>query len=55
MIRVGISLGDADVDEGGYFGVPVVEAARLCAKAEVRLVNRHCRTPSLRWIHAKLC
>ena len=34
LIRVGISLGDADVDAGDYYGVPVVEAARLCAAAD---------------------
>ncbi len=34
MVRVGVSLGDADVEGDDYFGVPVVEAARLCAHAE---------------------
>src|ERR1700733_9563069 len=33
-IRVGVSFGECDVDDGDYFGLPVVEAARLCAKAE---------------------
>jgi class 3 adenylate cyclase len=33
QIRIGVSLGDADVEDGDYFGVPVVEAARLCAHA----------------------
>lgn len=33
MVRIGISHGDADVDDGDYFGPPVVEAARLCAVA----------------------
>lgn len=33
-IRVGVSSGEAEVEEGDYFGGPVVEAARLCAKAE---------------------
>ena len=33
-IRVGIASGEADVDDGDYFGLPVVEAARLCAKAQ---------------------
>jgi class 3 adenylate cyclase len=32
-IRVGVAVGDADVDDGDYFGVPVVQAARLCATA----------------------
>jgi class 3 adenylate cyclase len=32
-LRVGVSLGDATVDDGDYFGEPVVEAARLCARA----------------------
>ena len=32
-IRVGVAVGDADVDDGDYFGVPVVQAARLCAAA----------------------
>ena len=34
VIRVGVSVGDADVEDGDYFGVPVVEAARLCARAD---------------------
>lgn len=33
-IRVGISAGDATQEDGDYFGEPVVEAARLCAKCE---------------------
>ena len=33
LIRVGVSLGDADVEDGDYFGVPVVEASRLCSAA----------------------
>jgi hypothetical protein len=32
-VRVGIALGDADVEDDDYFGVPVVQAARLCAQA----------------------
>jgi class 3 adenylate cyclase/tetratricopeptide (TPR) repeat protein len=32
-IRVGISMGDASLRDGDYFGAPVVEAARLCAAA----------------------
>jgi class 3 adenylate cyclase len=34
LVRVGVALGDADVEDDDYFGVPVVEAARLCAKAD---------------------
>jgi len=34
LVRIGISCGDADVEDGDYFGVPVVEAARLCGAAE---------------------
>jgi class 3 adenylate cyclase/tetratricopeptide (TPR) repeat protein len=33
-VRIGVSMGDAVHDAGDYFGDPVVEAARLCAKAE---------------------
>ena len=33
VVRVGIALGDADIDDGDFFGVPVVQASRLCAKA----------------------
>ena len=33
-IRVGVSSGECDVEGGDYFGLPVVEAARLCAKAQ---------------------
>ncbi len=32
-VRIGVSLGDATVEEGDYFGEPVVESARLCAHA----------------------
>ena len=32
-IREGIALGDTTCEEGDYFGMPVVEAARLCDKA----------------------
>ena len=32
-IRVGVASGECDVEDGDYFGLPVVEAARLCAKA----------------------
>ena len=33
-IRVGMSLGEVTKDDGDYFGDAVIEAARLCAKAE---------------------
>lgn len=33
VVRIGLSAGEADVADGDYFGVPVVEAARLCAAA----------------------
>ena len=33
-VRIGLSTGEADVDEDDYFGAPVVEAARLCARAD---------------------
>lgn len=33
LVRIGISMGDATREDGDYFGPPVVEAARLCAKA----------------------
>jgi class 3 adenylate cyclase len=33
LVRVGVSCGDADAEDGDYFGVPVVEAARLCETA----------------------
>jgi class 3 adenylate cyclase/tetratricopeptide (TPR) repeat protein/DNA polymerase III delta prime subunit len=32
-IRIGISVGEAESEDGDYFGLPVVEAARLCAAA----------------------
>ncbi len=34
VIRVGIGLGDATAEDDDYFGTPVIEAARLCDKAE---------------------
>ncbi|MGD9934196.1 MAG: AAA family ATPase [Dehalococcoidia bacterium] len=33
-MRVGVSFGEVDEEDGDFFGIPVVEAARLCAKAE---------------------
>src|SRR5947208_7802946 len=32
-VRIGISIGESDVEDGDYFGPPVVEAARLCDAA----------------------
>ncbi|MGI8802580.1 MAG: ATP-binding protein [Solirubrobacteraceae bacterium] len=32
-VRIGISIGDASVEDGDYFGLPPIEATRLCAKA----------------------
>ncbi len=34
LIKVGISLGDATTSDGDYFGIPVIEAARLCDRAQ---------------------
>ena len=33
-IRVGIAVGEAEFEDDDYFGLPVVEAARLCAHAD---------------------
>jgi class 3 adenylate cyclase/AcrR family transcriptional regulator len=33
-LRVGLSAGEATKEDGDYFGDPIVEAARLCARAE---------------------
>ena len=32
-VRIGISTGEANEEDGDYFGDPVVQAARLCAEA----------------------
>ncbi|MEA2389225.1 MAG: hypothetical protein QOG41_1998, partial [Thermoleophilaceae bacterium] len=32
-IRVGIGMGEATVEDGDYFGMPSIEAARLCDRA----------------------
>jgi class 3 adenylate cyclase/tetratricopeptide (TPR) repeat protein len=32
-VRIGVSVGDTTVQDGDYFGEPVVESARLCAHA----------------------
>jgi class 3 adenylate cyclase/tetratricopeptide (TPR) repeat protein len=32
-LRIGLAVGEAMVDDGDYFGKPVVEASRLCARA----------------------
>ena len=33
-IRVGLSVGEATVEDGDYFGIPVVESSRLCGVAD---------------------
>jgi len=33
-VRVGVSVGDVTVEQGDCFGMPVVEAARLCSAAD---------------------
>lgn len=33
-VRIGVSTGEAVSEDGDYFGEPVVQAARLCAKAQ---------------------
>lgn len=33
-IRVGVAVGEATEEDGDYLGTPVVEASRLCARAE---------------------
>jgi class 3 adenylate cyclase/tetratricopeptide (TPR) repeat protein len=33
-LRVGLSVGEASNEDGDYFGDPVIEAARLCARCE---------------------
>ena len=33
-VRIGMSAGDVELDDGDYYGEPVVEAARLCALAD---------------------
>ncbi len=32
-VRIGISMGDASVEDGDYFGLPPIEATRLCDEA----------------------
>jgi class 3 adenylate cyclase len=32
FVRVAVAHGEADVEDGDYFGVPVVEASRLCGR-----------------------
>jgi class 3 adenylate cyclase len=34
ILRAGLSAGDVTVDDGDYFGTPVIEASRLCTAAE---------------------
>ncbi len=33
-VRIGVSLGEATVEDDDYFGEPVIEASRLCAQAD---------------------
>jgi class 3 adenylate cyclase/tetratricopeptide (TPR) repeat protein len=60
-IRVGVAVGEAEREDGDYFGLPVVEAARLCAKAEggeilttelVRMLGRSRSTAELESVGA---
>jgi class 3 adenylate cyclase len=34
QIRIGVAVGEAELEDGDYFGLPVAEAARLCAAAQ---------------------
>jgi len=34
QVRIGVSAGESTVKDGNYFGLPSIEAARLCAQAE---------------------
>lgn len=34
LLRIGVSTGEVTAEENDYFGDPVIEAARLCAKAQ---------------------
>src|SRR6476619_3993711 len=34
-MRVGVSAGEAAVEDDDWYGTPVIEAARLCATAEI--------------------
>ena len=45
-LRIGISVGEVAEEDGDWFGLPVVEAARLCAVAETgqTLAVSHVRT-----------
>jgi tetratricopeptide (TPR) repeat protein len=60
-IRIGIASGECDLENGDYFGVPVVEASRLCARAEggeilatamVQMLARSRSTVALEWVGA---
>ena len=58
-LRVGVSAGEATKEADDYFGDPVIEAARLCARAEAGQIlvadlvrasaGRRSTTPSRRW------
>ncbi len=47
-IRVGVAAGDAFVEDGDYFGIPVVEAARLCTAARGGQILDHHAHPDAR-------
>src|SRR5947209_17608348 len=38
LVKVGVSAGDATASEGDYFGIPVIEAARLCDRCSGRQI-----------------
>jgi len=44
-VRIGVSLGDTTVEDGDYFGEPVVESSRLCTQAAAGqiVVDAHVR------------
>ena len=40
-LRIGVSCGEATKEDEDYFGDPVIEAARLCARADGGQILRH--------------
>ena len=49
-VRIGVSVGEASVEDGDYFGEPVVEAARLCAQAGGGQIVVNALVRQLGWI-----
>src|SRR3954447_8473423 len=50
-VRIGLGTGESTVKDGGYFGMPAVEAARLCDRAPADGILA---SPATRWLAGRV-